>query len=142
MVAVQFEPDDQALAAALTRLAEATTNYYPLFVDIGESALAFIQGYFDNERAPDGEPWTPLDPDYLDWKKEKGFLLDILKQRGVLFRTITYLPTANSLTIGSNLVYAAVQNDKRPFVNLGDDPEAVAEFRELAVEHIQLAWGG
>jgi hypothetical protein len=109
---------------------------------MGESALGFIEGYFDQERAPDGEAWDELDPDYLDWKKQKGFLLDILKQRGVLFRTIAYQTTANSLTIGSNLVYAAVQNAKRDFIDLGRDPEAVQEFRELVIDHIQLAWGG
>jgi phage virion morphogenesis protein len=142
MVAVQFEPDDQALEAALKRLEAATSNYQPLFNDIGESALGFIQGYFDQERAPDGSEWDELDPDYLEYKKRKGFLLDILKQRGVLFRNIAYQTTANSLVIGSNLIYAAVQNEKRDFINLGEDRAAVSEFRDLVADHIQLAWGG
>ena len=142
MVAVQIEPDDQALEAALRRLSEATSNYQPLFQDIGESALGFIQGYFDQERAPDGSEWDELDPDYLEYKQSKGFLLDILRQRGVLFRTMGYETTANSLTIGSNLVYAAYQNETRDFINLGKDRAAVSEFRDLVIDHIQLAWGG
>jgi len=90
MVATSFELDDQQLGQAINRLLSVTGDLKPAFKEIGESGLGFVQGYFDKQQTPWGEGWPEASPEHLEYKKRKGFLMDTLKMRGVLFKSINY----------------------------------------------------
>ena len=132
--------EDQQLTQAINRLLKATGDLRPAFKEIGESGLGFIQGYFDKQQTPWGEQWPEVSPEHLAYKKRKGFLLDTLKMRGVLFKSINYRVSKTDVTIGSPMVYANRQNEERDFIDLGQDPKAVDEFRQIIIDRIADAW--
>lgn len=64
---------------------------------------------FQERRAPDGTPWKDVSPAYARWKSKKGYSPgNILILRGRLMQSIHADPAADSVTIGTNVVYAAI----------------------------------
>lgn len=60
---------------------------------------------FHTARDPDGNPWAPLNPLYAETKQGPG----ILRERGGLTGSIVYQVSGDTVSIGSNRIYAAVR---------------------------------
>lgn len=72
---------------------------------IGAGLVGVTQERFETETEPLGGTWTPLNPAYAILKGGGG----ILKASGLLNRTITSDTAGSTITVGSNRIYAAVQ---------------------------------
>ncbi len=51
--------DNQAVSAALKRVADAARDPDPVLRAIGEDLLVIVKGTFETSSSPDGAPWAP-----------------------------------------------------------------------------------
>ncbi|MCG9755026.1 phage virion morphogenesis protein [Shewanella insulae] len=101
---------EKGIAKALNRLLKQGQNLAPVLGDIGEYLLPSTQQRFVDMQAPDGTPWEPLSGTTLDMKAAKGARLDrILTDSGTLADTLHYQISSDTLSLGSNQEYAAMQ---------------------------------
>ncbi len=100
--------DDREVVEALSKLIAAIGNPEPALRNIGEHLRQTTIDRFETETAPDGTPWTPLDPRYAATKKGRG----ILKESGELQREIVYQIAGSGasaeLLVGTNRPHAWV----------------------------------
>lgn len=97
--------DDAEVKTALTRLGTRMSDLSPAMRSIGEKLLQSTRGRIEHGGpAPDGAPWAPLSPVTLARKKGVGKLIE----RGRLLGSFNYRADAYSVTVGTNVVYAAV----------------------------------
>lgn len=94
-----LEIHDQAVQAALKRLQERTRNLQPILAAIGSDLKARIQEGFDTSTAPDGSAW----------EKPKHRAGKPLLDTGRLRNSIQAKADAQSVTVGTNVIYAAIQ---------------------------------
>lgn len=96
----------------------------PFFADVGETLLNSTRNRFRTLTAPDGTPWAPLSPAYAARKprhKNKPLTLS-----GVLRGTLVKQATADSLRIGTPLIYGATHQfgrgniPARPFLGMSE----------------------
>ena len=73
-----------------------------LLNQIGDILIDNLKVRFSNEEAPDGSSWEPS-------ARAKGGG-KTLHDRGNLLDSFTYVATEDSLTLGSNLIYAAIHH--------------------------------
>lgn len=77
---------------------------------------------------PDGAPWTPWSPAYAARRPQKGGILDL---DGALVDSIAYELEADSLAVGSPLIYAMTHQagdldrgiPQRAYLGLSDDDQ-------------------
>lgn len=85
-----------------------------LMQDIGEQQIAATRARFLAGLAPDGSVWAPKSPATLAAQAARGAPVDDrpLIAGGTLHRTLNYQVSADgqSVAIGSNQIYAAVQH--------------------------------
>lgn len=110
MTGIAYAIDAPDLAEALTRLGalahvvtEHGTDLTELAKAVGENAAK--RRIHDEKRAPDGEPWAGWSPEY---GATRHLNQTILESQGHLLQSIAGLNDADSATVGSNLVYAAI----------------------------------
>lgn len=128
--ALEITLDDAELQAALKKLLAKLGNLQPFFADVGEELLNSTRARFQSQTAPDGSPWADLSPAYAARKKRNKD--KILTLRGALRGTLTQFADAESLRVGSPLVYAATHQfgrpeahiPARPFLGLSDADRA------------------
>ena len=120
--------DDAELQAALARLIQRSGSPSPVLKAIGESMAESTRRRFETSTAPDGSRWAPNSrvtiERYLDrpgaYSKKtgrisaKGATLAMNKKPLVgrtrlLGNQIVYQASGNAVQIGSNRIYAAVQ---------------------------------
>jgi phage virion morphogenesis protein len=99
--------DDKTVLAAFTRLREVTTVSQGLMRAIGVGLVMTTQARFDREEDPDGNAWAPLLPAYAAIKRGPGILRES-GMRGGLQGSITFEAGHNTVTVGSNKIYAAI----------------------------------
>ena len=129
--------------ALLKRLVQSA----PLMVskalqDIGLSMVSSTQDNFERERSPDGMAWQPLAPSTIV-RRKAGRGSKALQDTRRLYQSITYAAGAQSVTIGTNVEYAAFhqfgqgaapsgyqsQVPARPFLGVGaEDKREIAEI--------------
>lgn len=168
---IQIQLDDQAVRAALTRVGQNGADLRPMLGDVGELLTETTKQRFETSKAPDGSSWAPNQPSTLDaylgqFKGSFGKTGRLTKkgaQRAAakkpligetrsLSTTIHYVLGANSVEIGSSLVYAAVQQlgaaarsfsggkspwgdiPARPFLGLSDQDQA--GVLQIAGDHL------
>lgn len=85
----------------LSKLMRRAGDLTPLMDLIGASLVTSTQHRFETGRGPDGEPWQPS----IRAKAQGG---RTLVGRGHLRDSVTHEPTSDAVTVGSNLVYAAI----------------------------------
>lgn len=103
---INIDLNDAELQAELKKLAAKLSDLTPFFKDVGETLLNSTRERFRTQTAPDGERWAALSPAYAARKprhKDKPLTLS-----GVLRGTLTKQADADSLRIGTPLVYGAV----------------------------------
>ena len=98
----------------------------------------------EEKRSPDGEPWAPLNPDYEQRKREKSSG-GILVFENYLHESIQHTFFGNSVTVGSNRIYAAHHQfggeeigsgiPARPY--LGFSPENIEDIHDLVINFLR-----
>lgn len=99
--------DDREVRLGLGELGAAITDKGPLLRIVGELMRGSVARTFRDEGSPAGS-WPRL---ALSTLKKKGYTSGhkLLILSGRLFGSITYTATDDTLTVGTNVVYAAVQ---------------------------------
>lgn len=136
---------DREVIAALARLQERLGNFDPLLRAIGEDLVARTKQRFATATAPDGTAWRANSPATIQnyirsrggFSKKTGKLLakgeklqaskkPLQGTSGDLARQIHYQVANGELTMGSSMIYAAMQHfggKKSRFAHLwGDIP--------------------
>jgi phage gpG-like protein len=106
MAGVTVQVDDRAVQIGLGDLRAAVTDYPALLRIAGNLMRGSVAHTFRDEGSPAGS-WPRL---ALSTLKKKGYTAGhkLLIMSGRLFGSITYLVTGNTLTVGTNVVYAGV----------------------------------
>ncbi|RZS86063.1 phage virion morphogenesis protein [Pigmentiphaga kullae] len=106
-LSVDIDLDTRAAEAGLDRQAAALEHPQPLMDDIAQYLYNSSRERFRTQQAPDGTPWAALNPEY---QRQKSKNQDkILTLNGYLSGTLVAQATDDEAVVGSNLVYAAIQ---------------------------------
>lgn len=104
---VTFSFDWAAASSAFQRLQHAMADTTPITRAIGVGLVTSTQDRFDDQVAPDGSAWAPLNPTYAAGKRGAGILRESA-MRGGLQGSITYRAGRTEVQVGSNKIYAGV----------------------------------
>lgn len=147
---VTINLDDKAFDGILDKLVAATNDFTPALELMSIQALRAIAQKFRDE----GPGWAPLRPKTLQRRARLNRQGPILQVTGKLRNAIVapqgspggiYEMNANSVTIGTNLVYAATHQfgrgpiPARPF--LPTAAELIPGFRAKILRYLQDALG-
>ena len=105
---VNISINDKQLQIMLTRMVERL-NPAPLLNIAAQVMRSSFERTFRDQGSPGGS-WAPLAPATIK-RGRGGAGRKILIQRGRLKNTLTYETNGNRLTMGSNLVYARIQQE-------------------------------
>ncbi|MEZ5444904.1 MAG: phage virion morphogenesis protein [Gammaproteobacteria bacterium] len=105
---ISIDFDDRDVADFLRQLLEASVRLKPAFDEMGvELSERWGEPRFLSQAGPDGTPWAPNSPDYLESKKaETGRDLILVLERH-LMESITHQASDHDVRIGTNRVYGA-----------------------------------
>lgn len=131
------------LDAAITKLSKlASFEMAQLAADAGGILESSTKGRFETKSAPDDEAWAPWSEAYAATRNSGKHSL--LVGDNDLLESVQSYSTGSEAIVGSNLVYAAIQNfggeevgraiPARPFLGLSDDD--VADLRDLVTVQI------
>lgn len=98
----------RAMEALFTR----TLNLRDPFEEIGASLVTSTQQRIEEEQTPEGEAWPALALSTQRkrvTKRERRGSAHILRVKGLLVGSVTYLATPTDLQVGSNRTQAAIQ---------------------------------
>jgi phage virion morphogenesis protein len=100
--------DDKEIQKYLQKLVEKTKNLRPLMKNIAGIMLDSVEENFEKEGRP--EKWQELSEVTIKQRKKKGYYpCIILTMRGELAASINSKYDDNSAIVGTNKVYAAIQ---------------------------------
>jgi phage virion morphogenesis protein len=143
--------DSAEARRAIELLFARTLNLREPFEEIGASLLTSTQQRFEDEQAPDGTPWADLALSTQlrrVTKRQSRGGSHILRVKGLLAASVTYLATPVELTMGSNRVQAALMQlggtsemapgpaavPARPFLGLSSADER--EATDILLDHL------
>lgn len=153
----QIEIDDESILRRLGYLLRATNDLTPLMEAIAGVLSGEAKQAFEEERSPKGDGWAELSEVTVALREKSGHVpINILQRSGRLAESISAQVTPNSVTVGTNVIYAAVQQfgatkrkfkgvapwgdiPPRPFLGLSD--EGRDEIRELCVRYVLDTFG-
>lgn len=102
--------DDRELSERLARLAAASADLTPLTADIAGIVLGSTQRRFETEMGPDGARWKPFAPSTLKrMSARRRADPKLLRDRNRLYSSLTAFSDATSAEVGTNVIYAALQ---------------------------------
>lgn len=102
MSGITIQINDREVLESLGRLAGRVNDMQPVMEEIGAALKTSVQMRFERETGPDGQPWKPS----LRAQAEGG---QTLRDTGRLLQSITYRASAGEAEVGTNVIYAAVQ---------------------------------
>lgn len=115
MFTTDITPHDfDDLARLFDRLDKHLSNLAPVFWDLGELLARTTKERFIAGKAPDGTPWAPKSPTTIEAYRRRegdagsGFTRPLIGPSEELSKKIFYEVRADSVEIGSALVYAGV----------------------------------
>lgn len=161
-VTIKVEFDDREVRRALDRLAKAGADLTPAMREIGEVMVSSAKERFADQKSPDGTPWAPLSESTKKRKRKKRNKDKILTLDGFLRGTLAYQAGADSVEVGSPLVYAGTHQfgapagsfasglpwgdvPARPFLADADGrlaPDDENAVSEIVLDHLARAVGG
>lgn len=142
---IRAQLDDRQAQASLDRVAAGARNALPLFTEIGSALEGSTRERIQTtKRAPDGTPWLPLSPAWIETKRERGHSEGILTMRGDLLNSIAFEAGDTFVDIiAGPTEYAAIHQfsgqagrgrkvniPARPYLGLSDEDQT--EIREAA----------
>lgn len=106
---ITIELHDEAVQAALDRIARHLTDMTPVMQDIGDLLVASTQDRVRRGEQPDGQPFAPRSPTTLKRYAKLGLSFGApLNRSGEMREQIKFAAGADFVEIGSNAVQAAV----------------------------------
>lgn len=109
MDGVSIIVDDEQIVAALTRLAGASSDLSEAMADISSAVLTSTQLRIEAEAGPDGAKWAPHAPSTLKrMPASRRANPKLLRDRGLLYASLTADSDAERAQVGSNLKYARI----------------------------------
>lgn len=153
---IRIEFDNADVRAIISRLVSELEDPTPAFQDIGEYLVVSTKERFQEGIAPDGTPWAPNKDATA---ARKGYNQPLIGETKRLSNEFHPEASASGVSIGTNLVYAAVQQlgakkgslgtsktgrplpwgdiPARPFLGVSDtDAENIVA---IALEHLEAA---
>lgn len=142
MTGARFEVDvqDEAVRAMLAGLDAASADMTPAFDEIGSMLVSSTIDRFERGAGPDGAPWEPSRR-----VLEEGGQTLILSGR--LRQSVTHAAAPGSVTVGTNVIYAAIQQlggragrghaaeiPARPFLGVSSEDET--EIINILRDHL------
>jgi len=153
----RFEIKDKDVQKALDSALARFNDLTRLMEDIAGVLEDEAQSAFREQRSPKGRGWARLSEVTIALRQKSGHWPgQILQRSGRLAGSISSQVTPNSATVGTNVIYAAVQQfgaakrqfkgvapwgriPGRPFLGLSD--EGRDEIIELAEQYVQRTFG-
>ena len=119
----------------ITRIQGRIDNQSQLLEAIGLVALNAVRENFNTE-SWNGAPWDPLTAAYaLRKSRSPGVIQKKLQYSGRLINSIRYYTIGrDAVSVGSSVIYASLQNKKRPF--LAPSPRTLAEMQKIAADYL------
>jgi phage virion morphogenesis protein len=122
--------------------------------EIGAALLTSTQQRFENEESPEGDPWKDLAISTQLRRTSKTSIRGNehkLRDKGLLYASLTYIASDFEVAVGSNRKYAAIQQfggtddmppgpagvPARPYLGLSSDDEI--EVGDILIEHLGRA---
>ena len=102
-IVIETRIDDAALMRAFDTLIRRGGDPRPALEEIGDMLIADIQGRFMREEDPEGHPWAPS----RRAEEEGG---QTLTDNAILRNSFTKEVAADSVTVGTAEIYAAIHN--------------------------------
>ena len=103
--------DDKRVVLGLGRLRLGIQHNEELMRILGASQLVSVRRTFREQGSPSGS-WVPLSPNTIARNPKKyGAGHKLLVDRGILLNSITFAVHTGGVSIGTNLVYARVQQE-------------------------------
>lgn len=133
--------DDRQVREALAELALRLKDMKPVMDEIGALLLASTEMRFRDQRGPDGTPWIPSKRATMqgsEAKRKKGAKVgDTLSDTRIMRRSLTqkgaegniFLVDESSVTVGTNVVYAATMQFGARKGEFGDGVANVSEHK-------------
>lgn len=134
----------EALVDAVKRAHFAPADWERMHRSVGERLLNSIADRFRDERDPQGNVWKRLSGATLESRRKKKIKSrKILHERGGLEMSMLYKARADEVQVGSNLIYAALQQFGGTISRKGKDVVVparpflgVSDADKKAIEHI------
>lgn len=98
--------DDQQIIDSLRELHHLTGNLAPVLDEIGSLVQDNVLLNFREQHDPEGNDWLELSDATLAQRRKNGRGAEILRDRGILNRSITYNVSGQSVEIGTDEKYA------------------------------------
>ena len=147
---VLFELDDAELQGMVKRVSGAVGDMTAPMKAFGQYMITETDKRFTREEDPQGKKWKPLSQAYkLAKEQSKGGIDKILQRGKFLLTSIKPDPGKTGISIGSNMVYAAIHQlggmagpgrkvkiPQREYLGFNDDD--VEEFKETVKDWIVL----
>ena len=108
MTDITVNVDNAEVVAELRRLQQAVSNMTPVFKAIGQVIKSEIELTFRDTKSPDGINWQALSPVTIARRRNNSSVP--LNDTGRLKNSLTYVADDKKVQVGTNLVYAAMQN--------------------------------
>jgi len=99
---IKTEIKDKGVSAYLTAIAASITNLRPLMKEVGVTVRDNTLMTFRDSRSPDGAAWAGLSK--VTKSRRRGG--KPLQDTGRLRSSITFIASSNSVSIGTNVIYA------------------------------------
>lgn len=112
MTVYKIQYRSEAVKKALARLKAGAGNMLPAFRDIGEFLIASTRARFKQGAAPDGSAWRPKSQTTIDAYRARGdgvLTRPLIGPTKRLSSEISYRARGDGVSVGSSLIYAAVQ---------------------------------
>jgi phage virion morphogenesis protein len=105
---IKIVVDDKDIAAGIARLVEAGQDLAPVMDAIGGALLFSTQRRFEAQAGPDSGKWAPFAPSTLKRVNPRRSPPQLLRDRGRLYDSLTFIADDSSAEVGTNVVYAGI----------------------------------
>lgn len=100
----------EAVERRLNQIRRRVGNLTPVLADMGEHATNSVHDNFESSTAPDGTPWAANSPTTMANYLGNGGGGRPLIDTHTLMNSIHYEVAGNTVTVGTNMVYAAMMH--------------------------------
>lgn len=102
---IRLKTNDRNVRDLMESLARRLADMTPALAEIGEILGESVKNNFKSEHSPQGTPWKPLSARTLARRRLPG---RILNETGTLRNALHVSVSGNRVTVGTNVIYAAV----------------------------------
>lgn len=120
---------DESVRRAFTGMSAQARDLRPAMDEVGAMLMTSIDMRFEQERDPDGKSWEPLAPSTVKAKAKAGHEA-MLQWSGRLRGSITRQADSTSVEVGTNIPYAAAQNNGAAITKHAQSRQVFRRFAE------------